>query len=47
MTKLQNRTSIDWENMDLYHLLTPAVLSYEGIAFQYVAPSVFEDSQFH
>lgn len=21
------------ENMDLYHLLTPAVLSYEGIAF--------------
>ena len=34
------------ENMDLYHLLTPAVLSYEGIAFQYMAPSVFEDSQF-
>lgn len=35
-----------FENMDLYHLLTPAVLSYEGIAFQYMAPSVFEDSQF-
>ena len=34
------------ENMDLYHLLTPAVLSYEGIAFRYMAPSVFEDSQF-
>ena len=34
------------ENMDLYHLLTPAVLSYEGIAFQYMAPSVFEDRQF-
>ena len=34
------------ENMDLYHLLTPAVLSYEGIAFQYMAPSVFENSQF-
>ena len=34
------------ENMDLYHLLTPAILSYEGIAFQYMAPSVFEDSQF-
>ena len=33
------------ENMDLYHLLTPAVLSYEGIAFQYMAPSVFEDMQ--
>ena len=32
--------------MDLYHLLTPAVLSYEGITIQYMAPSVFEDSQF-
>jgi len=31
--------------MDLYHLLTPAVLSYERIAFQYMAPSVFEDMQ--
>ena len=34
------------ENMDIYHILTPAVLSYEGIAFQYLAPSVFEDRQF-
>lgn len=34
------------ENLDLYHILTPAVLSYEGIAFQYMAPSVFEDRQF-
>ena len=34
------------ENMDIYHMLTPAVLSYEGIAFQYMAPSVFENSQF-
>ena len=34
------------ENMDIYHILTPAVLSYEGIAFQYMAPSVFEDMQF-
>ena len=34
------------ENMDLYHILTPAVLSYEGIAFQYMAPSVFENRQF-
>ena len=30
------------ENMDLYHMLTPAILSYEGIAFQYMAPAVFE-----
>ena len=34
------------ENMDLYNMLTPAVLSYEGIAFQYMAPSVFENRQF-
>ena len=34
------------KNMDLYRLLTPAILAYEGIAFQYMAPSVFEDSQF-
>ena len=34
------------ENMDIYHILTPAVLSYEGIAFQYMAPSVFENRQF-
>ena len=34
------------ENMDLYNMLTPAVLSYEGIAFQYMAPSVFENQQF-
>ena len=30
------------ENMDLYNRLTPAVLAYEGIAFLYMAPSVFE-----
>lgn len=34
------------ENMDLYSRLTPAVLAYEGIAFQYMAPSVFEIQQF-
>ena len=34
------------ENMNLYQMLTPAVLSYDGIAFQYMAPSVFEDRQF-
>ena len=33
-------------NMNLYQMLSPAVLSYEGIAFQYMAPSVLEDSQF-
>lgn len=34
------------EKMDLYRNLSPAILSYEGIAFQYMAPAVFEDSQF-
>ena len=28
-------------NMDLHHRLTPAVIAYEGIAYQYMAPSVF------
>lgn len=32
--------------MDLYNNLTPAVLSYEGLAFQYMAPVVFEDRHF-
>ncbi len=32
--------------MDLYKNLTPAILSYEGIAYQYMAPAVFEDSSF-
>ena len=34
------------ETMDLYHMLTPAIFSYEGIAFQYMAPAVFENGQF-
>ncbi len=34
------------ENMNLDKMLTPAILSYEGIAFQYMAPSVFEGGQF-
>lgn len=32
--------------MDLHNRLTPAILSYEGIAYQYMAPAVFEDSSF-
>lgn len=33
-------------DMDLYQQLTPAILSYEGIAYQYMAPSVFEYGEF-
>jgi len=44
--KIEDQNFYRLENMDIYHILTPAVLSYEGIAFQYMAPSVFEDRQF-
>ena len=32
-------------SMDLTRSLTPAILSYEGIAYQYMAPAVFERKQ--
>ena len=35
------------KNMDLYSHLTPAILAYEGIAYKYMAPSVFERGQFN
>lgn len=43
--------TIVWQNverlkdMDLYKNLTPAILAYEGIAYQYMAPTVFEEQQ--
>ena len=33
-------------HMDLKSRLTPAILSYEGIAYQYMAPAVFETGQY-
>ena len=33
-------------DMELKKQLTPAILSYEGIQYQYMAPSVFENSQY-
>lgn len=33
------------QQMNLKNNLTPAILSYEGIAYQYMAPSVFETKQ--
>ena len=33
-------------NMDLYENLTPAILSYEGIQNQYMAPSVFTEEAY-
>lgn len=34
------------KNMSLRENLTPAVLTYEGIAYQYMAPAVFEEGHF-
>lgn len=34
------------QNMDLHNRLTPAVLSYEGIQYQYMAPGVFTEQAF-
>lgn len=34
------------QNMDLRSCLTPAILAYDGIAFQHMAPSVFSDEEF-
>lgn len=33
--------------MELERNLTPAILAYEGIQYQYMAPGVFTDQQFH
>ena len=33
-------------DMDLHRRLTPAVLAYEGIQYQYMAPGVFESSHY-
>ena len=32
-------------DMDLHNRLTPAILSYEGIQYQYMAPGVFTDGE--
>ena len=40
----ENRVRLS--GMNLREGLTPAILSYDGIAFQYMAPGVFEDSAF-
>lgn len=35
------------QNMDLHNRLTPALLAYEGIQYQYMAPGVFTEHEFH
>ncbi len=34
------------QKMDLYRNLTPAILSYEGIQYQYMAPRIFKIEEF-
>ena len=34
-----------YRTMNLYEMLSPAILSYEGIQYQYMAPVVFTDSE--
>lgn len=35
------------QTMDLYKNLTPSILSYEGIQYQYMAPDVFRTDEFN
>ncbi len=43
--KIAEQNFIRLEQMDLRRNLTPAIISYEGIAYQYMAPTVFEYEQ--
>lgn len=46
--KIAEENFARFQEMDLQNLarFTPAILSYDGIAFQYMAPAVFEDGHF-
>lgn len=42
------KTSFEYfSNMSLKEKLTPALLAYEGIQYQYIAPNVFDIAQWH
>ncbi len=44
--KIADQNVARLKEMDLDTGLTPAIFSYEGIAYQYMAPSVFENSHY-
>lgn len=44
--KIAGQNSERFASMDLIEKLTPAILSYDGIQFTYMAPAVFEDGQY-
>lgn len=43
--KIAEKNFERFRNMDLQENLTPAILSYEGIQYQYMAPIVFEGTE--
>lgn len=44
--KITEENIVRLKHMDLYNFLTPAILAYDGIAYQYMAQIVFEDAHF-
>lgn len=44
--RLARQSAERFADMDLRRRLTPAILSYDGIQYTYMAPVVFEDAQF-
>ena len=44
--KIVQQNIVRLEQMELRSQLTPAVLAYEGIAYQYMAPAVFESGHY-
>ena len=43
--KLATQNFERFQHMKLTERLTPAILSYEGIQYQYMAPSLFDDEE--
>ena len=44
--KIAEQNAVRFSEMDLRKTLTPAILSFDGIQYTYMAPSVFEDASF-
>lgn len=44
--KIAEENVLRLQHMDLYNNLTPSILAYDGIAYQYMAPIIFEDTHF-
>ena len=44
--KIAKENAERFRTMDLHQVLTPALLSYDGIQYTHMAPAVFEDGQY-